>query len=53
VLDLADRMKAQLLQRLVVELAAVTVTHARTGPDGDRNVKLLMNGLVSAHFAFS
>jgi hypothetical protein len=47
VLDLVDRAEAQLLKGLVVELAAVAVTHARTGPDGYRNVKLLMNGLVT------
>jgi hypothetical protein len=33
VLDLADRADAQLLQGLVVELAAVVVTHAKTRPD--------------------
>jgi hypothetical protein len=45
--DLADRTNAQLLQGLVVELAAVVVAHARTRPDCYRKVRLLMNGLVS------
>ena len=52
-LDLADRADPQLFQGLVVELAAVVVAHARTRPDHDHKVNLLMNGLVSALLAFS
>jgi hypothetical protein len=46
-LDLADRAEAQLLQGLVVQLAAVVLAHPRTRPDSYRNVNLLVNGLVS------
>jgi hypothetical protein len=45
-LDLADGADPQLLQGLVIELAAVVVTHAGTRPECHRKVKLLMNGLV-------
>ena len=44
---LADRSDAQLLQGLVVELAAVVIAHAPTRPDPNRKVNLLVNGLVS------
>jgi len=46
VFDLADRADAQLLQGLVVQLAAVVLAHARTRPDHDQKVNLLVNGLV-------
>jgi len=45
-LDLADRADAELLKRLVVELAAIVVAHARTQPDHHNKVNLLMHGLV-------
>jgi hypothetical protein len=41
VFDLADRADAQLLQGLVIQLAAVVLAHARTRPDHDRNVTYL------------
>jgi hypothetical protein len=41
--DLADRADPQLLQGLVIELAAVVVAHARTRPDHHRKVNLLLN----------
>src|SRR5205823_4693398 len=47
VLDLPDGADAQLLQGLVVELAAVVVAHAATRSNHHHNVKLLMNALVS------
>jgi hypothetical protein len=46
-LDLTDRTNTQLLEGLVVELAAVVVAQARTRPNPVQIVKLLMNGLVS------
>jgi len=45
--DLANCPKAQLLQGLVVQFAAVVLAHARTRPDPDHKLNLLMNGLVS------
>jgi len=45
-LDLADCAKAQLLQGLVIQLAAVVIAHARTRPDPYHKVNLLMNRLV-------
>jgi hypothetical protein len=45
-LNLADGPEAQLLQGLVIEFAAVVVAHARTRPDPDHKVNLLVNGLV-------
>jgi hypothetical protein len=46
-LDLADRPDPQLLQGLVIQFAAVVVTHAPTRPDPYRKVNLLVNGLVT------
>jgi DDE superfamily endonuclease len=48
VFDLADRADAQLFQGLVIQLAAVVLAHARTRPDPDHKVNLLVNGLVTA-----
>jgi len=45
--DLANCPKAQLLQGLVVQFAAVVLAHARTRPDPDHKLNLLMNGLVT------
>jgi hypothetical protein len=46
VFDLADCADAQLLQGLVIQLAAVVLAHARTRPDPNHKVNLLVNGLV-------
>jgi hypothetical protein len=46
-LDLADRADPQLLQGPVIQLAAIVVAHARTRPDSDYKVNLLVNGLVA------
>jgi hypothetical protein len=48
-LDLADRPDPQLLQGLVVELAAVVLAHAPTRPDPYPKVNLLVNGSVTAN----
>jgi len=45
---LPDGADAQLLQGLVVQLAAVVLAHARTRPNLDHEVNLLVNGLVLA-----
>jgi hypothetical protein len=45
--DLADGAETQLLQGPVIQLTAVIVAHARTRPDPDHKVNLLVNGLVS------
>jgi hypothetical protein len=42
-----DRADAQLLQRLVVQLAAVVLTHARTDQITTTTSSYLMNGLVT------
>src|SRR4029453_3192129 len=47
-LDLADRADAQLLQGLMVELAAIVLAHCGPRPDPAHIVKLLVNSLVSA-----
>jgi hypothetical protein len=47
-LNLADGPDAQLLQGLVIQLAAVVIAHARTRPDHHHKVNLLVNGLVVA-----
>jgi hypothetical protein len=52
-LDPANRADAQLLQSPVIQLAAVIIAHARTRPEPDHNVNLLVNGLVSGLLAFS
>src|SRR4029453_3047054 len=46
-LNLADRADPQLLQGLVIQLAAVVIAHARTRPDPHHKVNLLVNGLVT------
>jgi len=43
--DLADRADAQLLQGLVIQLAAVVLAHSQTRPDHHQKVDLLVNDL--------
>ena len=45
-LDPANRAEAQLLQGLVIQFAAIIIAHARTRPELDHKVNLLVNGLV-------